>query len=47
MRAKPAIRCPNCRRLQARVDALEAELAALKEVVARLQEQLAAARKDS
>jgi transposase len=47
MRAKPAIRCPNCRRFQARVDALEAELAALKEVVARLQEQLAAARKDS
>ena len=40
-------RCPNCRRLQARVDALEAELADLKEVVARLSQQLAAARKDS
>src|SRR3954462_5657823 len=39
--------CPNCQRLQARVDALEAELAALKEVVARLNQQLAAARKDS
>src|SRR5436305_4750784 len=39
--------CTNCRRLQARVDALEAELAALKEVVARLSQQLAAARKDS
>jgi transposase len=39
--------CPNCRRLQARVDALEAELAALKETVARLSQQLAAARKDS
>jgi transposase len=47
MRAKDTARCPNCRRLQARVDALEAELAALKEVVARLRHQLAAARKDS
>ena len=47
MRAKVAARCPNCRRLQARVEALEAELAALKEVVARLGQQLAAARKDS
>src|SRR3954468_21898458 len=47
MRAKGTARCTNCRRLQARVDALEAELAALKEVVARLSQQLAAARKDS
>src|SRR3954454_10713227 len=40
-------RCTNCRRLQARVDALEAELAALKQIVAQLSQQLAAARKDS
>jgi transposase len=39
--------CTNCLRLQARVDALEAELAALKEVVAQLAQQLAAAHKDS
>src|SRR3954468_6502889 len=39
--------CTNSRRLQARVDALEAELAALKQVVAQLSQQLAAARKDS
>src|SRR3954449_5516913 len=44
MRAKDPADCPNCRRLQARVDALEAELAALKEVVARLSQQLAPAR---
>src|SRR4051794_1833034 len=47
MRAKDTVRCTNCRRLQARVDALEAELAALKEVVSQLGRQLAAARKDS
>jgi transposase len=47
MRAKDTSCCPNCRRFQARVEALEAELAALKEVVARLSQQLAAARKDS
>jgi transposase len=47
MRAKDTVRCTNCRRLQARVDALEAELASLKEVVAQLGRQLAAARKDS
>src|SRR5690242_8231785 len=40
-------RCTNCHQLQARVGALEAELAALKEVVAQLGRQLAAARKDS
>jgi transposase len=39
--------CTNCLRLQARVDALEAQLAALKPVVAQLAQQLAAARKDS
>src|SRR5881275_639238 len=39
--------CTNCLGLQARVDALEAELAALKQVVAQLAQQLAAARKDS
>jgi transposase len=47
MRAKARKSCPNCGRLQARVDALEAEVAALKEVVAQLSQQLAAARKDS
>jgi transposase len=47
MRAKDTVRCTNCRRLQARVDALEAELADLKQVVAQLGRQLAAARKDS
>src|SRR5512147_1870271 len=39
--------CTNCRRLQERVNALEAELVALKEIVAQLRQQLAAARKDS
>src|ERR687890_2502047 len=47
MRASDAVRCTNCRRLQARVDALEAELDALKAVVAQLGQRLAAARKDS
>src|SRR3954449_8659141 len=47
MRAKDTAGCTNCRRLQARVDALEAELADLKQVVAQLGRQLAAARKDS
>src|SRR6476619_3433763 len=47
MRANDAVRCTNCRRLQARVDALEAQLAALKQVVAQLGQQLASARKDS
>jgi transposase len=47
MRAKDTACCPNCRRFQARVEALEAEHAALKAVVARLSQQLAAARKDS
>jgi transposase len=39
--------CPDCRESLVRVGALEAELAALKEVVAHLSQQLAAARKDS
>jgi transposase len=47
MSAQDTNHCPNCQRLQARVDVLEAELAALKDVVARLGQQLAAARKDS
>src|SRR5881397_1013731 len=47
MRAKDTAGCTNCRRLQARVDALEAELADLKQVVAQLGRQLAAACKDS
>src|SRR5512144_3024916 len=47
MRGEDPADCPNCRRLRARVDALEAELAALKEIVARLSQPLAAARKDS
>src|SRR6478609_2067769 len=47
MGAKDTAGCTNCRRLQARVDALEAELADLKQVVAQLGRQLAAARKDS
>src|SRR5437588_8397063 len=47
MRAKDTVRCTNCRRLQARVDDLEAELGALKQVVAQLGQQLAAARKNS
>jgi transposase len=47
MRGKDTVRCTNCRRLQGRVDALEAELAALKQVIAQLGQQLAAARKDS
>src|ERR1051325_11696616 len=47
MKADAPTRCPNCQRLQARVDALEAELADLKKVVAELSRQLAAARKNS
>jgi transposase len=47
MNAPDTTHCPNCQRLQARVDALEAELDALKAVVAQLGQQLAAARKDS
>jgi transposase len=39
--------CAHCQRLQAEVDSLRAELEALRAVVAQLQRQLAAARKDS
>ena len=39
--------CANCQRSQAEVDSLRAELEALRAVVAQLQKQLAAARKDS
>jgi transposase len=47
MKTKARKSCPNCRRLQALLDAQEARLKALEATVARLQEQLAAARKDS
>ena len=54
MRPKARKLCPNCRRLQAKLDAQEAKLdaqearvKALEATVARLQKQLAAARKDS
>ncbi|MGZ3432618.1 MAG: DUF6444 domain-containing protein, partial [Isosphaeraceae bacterium] len=54
MGTKLTARCPNCRRLQARLDVQEAQLNALKAqvemlqaTVARLEAQLAAARKDS
>jgi outer membrane murein-binding lipoprotein Lpp len=39
--------CANCQRIQAEVDALGAELEALRATVAQLQRQLAAARKDA
>ena len=39
--------CANCQRLQAEVDALRTQLAALQATVEQLQKQLAAARKDS
>ena len=47
MRPKARKSCPNCRRLQAKLDAQEARLKVLESTVARLKEQLAAARKDS
>ena len=47
MRPKARKSCPNCRRLQAKLDAQEARLKVLEGTVARLKEQLAAARKDS
>src|SRR3954465_701312 len=47
MKAKARKSCPNCRRLQAMLDAQEARLKAIEATVTRLQEQLAAARKDS
>src|SRR4051795_1651543 len=39
--------CPNCQRLQAQLDAVQAQLKALQVAFAQLQAQLAAARKDS
>jgi transposase len=47
MRAKARKPCPNCQRLKAKLDAQEARLKELEATVARLQGQLAAARKDS
>ena len=54
MKPKARKSCPNCSRLQAKLNAQQAELeaqkrrlAALEATVARLQEQLAAARKNS
>jgi transposase len=47
MKAKARESCSNCRRFQALLDAQEARLKALEATVARLQAQLAAARKDS
>jgi transposase len=47
MRAKARKSCPNCRRLQAQLDAQKARIEALEATVARLLEQLAAARKNS
>src|SRR3954470_14174902 len=47
MTAETTPTCANCQRLQAEVDALCAELETLRAVVAQLQKQLAAARKDS
>src|SRR5436189_2532594 len=39
--------CPNCQRLQAQLDAVQAQLKTLQVAFAQLQAQLAAARKDS
>src|SRR5215471_1845207 len=47
MTTNPMPSCANCQRLQAEVDTLRAQLAALQATVAQLQRQLAAARKDS
>ena len=47
MRVRDQAQCPNCRRLGRDIDALKAEIATLRATVARLQEELAAARKDS
>src|SRR5262249_45568582 len=47
MTTNPMPSCANCQRLQAEVDTLRAQLAALQATVEQLQKQLAAARKDS
>src|SRR5947209_15756247 len=39
--------CPNCQRLQAQLDAVQAQLKALQDAFSQLQAQLAAARKNS
>src|SRR3954447_2265800 len=47
MKAGATTTCPDCQRLQARLDDLQAQLDDLNAAFARQQEQLAAARKDS
>ncbi len=47
MKPKTRKSCQNCERMRAKLDAQQARLAALEATVARLQEQLAAARKNS
>jgi transposase len=47
MKRKASKGCPNCARLQMQLDNMKAQLADLAATVARLQEQLAVARKDS
>src|SRR4051812_31065926 len=47
MRAESTPSCPNCQRLQARLDDLQVEFNALQGAFDQLQAQLAAARKDS
>ena len=47
MRPKARKSCPNCRRLQAKVEAHEARLQVLEATIRRLEEELAAARKNS
>src|SRR5918911_4841292 len=47
MSAEAKTSCPDCQRLQAQLDALQAHLEALQVAFAQLQQQLAAARKNS
>ncbi len=47
MEATAVISCPNCERLQAQLEVQRLQIEALQAALARLQEQLAAARKDS
>src|SRR3954471_22884657 len=47
MEPASALVCPDCERLQARLEAQRLQIEALQAAVAQLQEQLAAARKDS
>jgi outer membrane murein-binding lipoprotein Lpp len=46
MTTETTLPCANCLRLQAEVDSLRADLEELRAVVAQLQRQLAAARKN-